>query len=203
MPRTYHSPRRAEQAQATRDALVAAADGLFRSRGWAATSMRDIARDAGVATETIYTHFPSKADLLRRVVEVAIVGDDVPVPVADRPEFRAIGEGDRATRVAAAARLVADVHRRIGPLVQVLREAAPGDATAATTLRGLRQQERRDVEAGLALLVGRPPTDDERDGVWALLSPDAYLLLVDEAGWSVDRYRAWVATTLDAVAPAR
>ena len=200
-PRTYHSPRRAEQAQATREALVAAADRLFRDQGWAATGMRDIAREAGVATETIYSHFPSKVDLLRRVVEVAIVGDDDATPIADRPEFLAIGEGDRPARVAAAARLLAGIHGRMGTLFGVLREAAPGDEGAAETLLAFRQQERRDVGAGLELLVGRAPTDDERDGAWALMTPDVYLLLVEEAGWSVARYEAWMAATLDAVVP--
>ena len=80
--RAYRSPRRAQQAQATRDALVDAATRLFTTRGWAATGMRDIASEAGVATETIYTHFASKAELLRAAADVAVTGDDAPVPVA-------------------------------------------------------------------------------------------------------------------------
>ena len=200
--RTYHSPRRAEQARATKDALVAAAARLFPEQGWAATGMRDIAREAGVATETIYSHFPSKADLLRRVVEVSIVGDDDAVPVAERPEFQAVGQGDRQARIAAAARLLVGIHTRIGTLFRVLREAAPGDEAAAETLRAFRDQERRDVAAGLALVMGRSPTDEERDGAWAVMTPDVYLLLVEEAGWSAERYEAWMTATLDALVPA-
>ncbi|NLV55713.1 MAG: helix-turn-helix transcriptional regulator, partial [Acidimicrobiales bacterium] len=48
--RTYRSPRREQQARETREALLTAATTLFTTRGWAATGMRDIAREAGVAT---------------------------------------------------------------------------------------------------------------------------------------------------------
>ena len=53
--------------------------------------MREVAAEAGVATETLYVHFSSKRALLQAVVDVAVVGDAEPIAVAERPEFRADG----------------------------------------------------------------------------------------------------------------
>jgi hypothetical protein len=51
------------------------------------------------------------------------------------------------------------------------------------------------------LVLGRPPTDVERDGVWALVSPEVFLLLVHETGWSVEEYQRWVAEVLARTLP--
>ena len=98
--------------------------------------MRDIAREAGVATETIYTHFASKAELLRAAGDVAVAGDDAPVPVAERPEFVALGVGPRAERIEAAARLVTAIHVRTVGFAKAMREAAPTDETMAAAVDG-------------------------------------------------------------------
>jgi AcrR family transcriptional regulator len=163
--------------------------------------MRDVARAAGVAVETLYSHHPSKRALLDAVVDHAVVGDDAPVAVAARPEFLAMGRGRRADRIAAAAALVAAVHERTGAFARLVREAAATDEEIADVLRATRERQRLDVAAGLELIVGRPPTDDERDGTWAVLSPEVYLLLVQESGWSLDQYERWVAATLTDVVP--
>lgn len=199
--RSYDSPLRAKRAQETRTALLEAATTLFTSQGWAKTGMRDIAQLAGVAVETLYSHFSSKRVLLDAVVDRAVVGDAEPIPVAQRAEFLALGSGRRAVRVAAAASLVTSIHERTAPFARLLREAASADAEVEEVLRATRERQRRDVEAGVALVIGRNPVARERDGVWALLSPEVYLLLVGESGWSNDEYRSWVAETLTSVLP--
>jgi len=163
--------------------------------------MRDIAAEAGVATETIYTHFASKADLLRQAADVAVVGDDAQVPLAERPEFAAMGQGERTQRVAAAARVVVGVNERTAGFAKVLREAAPTDETIAEALRATKQRQRRDVSTGAALVLGRRPSDAERDGLWALVSVEVYLLLVEESGWSARQYEDWLTVMLDASIP--
>ncbi len=55
--------------------------------------MRDIATPAGVSVETVYAHFGSKIDLFNTVLDVAVVGDDDPVALVDRPEFAALSTG--------------------------------------------------------------------------------------------------------------
>jgi AcrR family transcriptional regulator len=199
--RRYESPLRARRADETRAALLVAATELFTTRGWASTGMRDVARAAGVAVETLYSHFASKRKLLDAVVDHAVVGDDRPVAVAERPEFLAMGRGRRSARIAAAAALVTAVHERTAPFARLIREASVGDDEIAEVLGATRERQRADVEAGVALVLGRTPTVDERDGVWAITSPEVYLLLVHESGWTPAHYQGWLAATLAGVLP--
>jgi AcrR family transcriptional regulator len=192
---------RAKRAAETRAGVVDAATALFTTQGWARTGMREIAQLAGVAVETLYSHFPSKRTLLDAVIDRAVMGDAEPIPVAQRAEFLALGRGRRTARIAAAASLITGIHERTAPFARLLREAATTDTEIAEVLRDTRERQRRDVEAGLALVVGRTPTVSERDGAWALLSPEVYLLLVDESGWTADEYRTWVTDTLANVTP--
>src|SRR5260370_41187310 len=64
------------------------ASDLFVERGYASTSLADIATAAGVARPTVFAAFGSKAALLRQLLDQALAGDDAPVAVADRPGFR-------------------------------------------------------------------------------------------------------------------
>lgn len=158
--------------------------------------MRDIAREAGVAVETLYKHYSSKRRLLDAVVDQAAAGDADPIPVARRPEFLAMGKGRRAERIAAAASIVTAIHDRTGRFAKLIREAAATDPQVADVLRETRERQRTDVATGLELILGRPPTDHERDGTWAIVSPELYLLLTEESGWSLDEYERWVSATL-------
>jgi AcrR family transcriptional regulator len=199
--RRYDSSLRAKRVEETKATIVSAATALFTSKGWASTGMREVARDAGVAVETLYSHFPSKRRLLDAVVDQAVVGDDDPLAVAQRPEFLAMGRGRRADRLAAAASLLASIHERTAPFAKLVREAATTDEEVAGLLGATRERQRKDVEAGLGLIVGRPPAEDERDGAWAIVSPEVYLLLVEESGWSLDQYQRWLSETLARILP--
>jgi AcrR family transcriptional regulator len=200
-PRRYRSPHRAQQAEQTRAAVIAAATRLFTANGWAATGMRDVAREAGVATETVYAHFSSKTGLFQRAMDVAVVGDDATVALAERPEFAALAQGCRADRIATAAMLLTEVNQRTAGFAKVLREAAPTDEVIAGMLRATRERVRLDIAAGAQAVMGRKPTRRERDGLWALLSVEVYLLLVEESGWSIKQYQAWVAEMLEREIP--
>jgi hypothetical protein len=134
-------------------------------------------------------------------MDVAVVGDDAPIALADRPEFAAIAQGSRADRIAAAATLQTEVNQRTSGFAKALREAAPTDEVIAEMLRATRERNRRDIAAGAEGVMGRRPTQRERDGLWALLSVEVYLLLVEESGWSVKQYQAWVAETLEREIP--
>jgi AcrR family transcriptional regulator len=199
--RRYNSPLREQRAVETKAALVRVATELFVAHGWAATGMRDVARAAGVAVETLYSHFSSKRALLDAVVDQAAAGDDAPVSVAERPEFQAMGRGRRTDRIAAAAAVVAAINGRTSPFARLIREAAVGDPEIAGVLAATRERQRADVAAGIALILGRPPSDVERDGVWALVSPEVFVLLVHETGWSVGAYEQWVSDTLARILP--
>jgi AcrR family transcriptional regulator len=178
-----------------------AAEKLFVEQGWAATGVRDIASAAGVSVETVYSHFSNKGGLLRAVVDVAVSGDDEPVPIAERPEFLSIGRGRRADRIRAAASLLSEIYVRTAPMTRVLQQAAGTDAEIAGLLLGAHDRRRLDVAAAFELIVGRPPTPLERDGLWAITGAEVYLLLVDESGWTADQYQEWMAATLERVLP--
>ena len=199
--RGYRSRLREEQAAATRRTIVEAARERFLTEGWSATGVRDIAADAGVAVETVYSHYSSKRGLLRAVADVAVVGDDAPVPLAQRDEFLAMGKGRRPTRIRAAAQVLTAVQVRTSGLAKLLREAAYADHEIADMLRTTRENQRSDIGRALGMVMGRAPTDAERDGVWAVASPEVYLLLVEESGWTPEQYETWVAETLERIVP--
>ena len=199
--RSYRSPLREKRAAETRRSLVEAGHRLFVTKGWFGTGMRDVAAEAGVAMETLYGYFSSKRVLLQQVVDVALVGDTAPVPIGERPEFAAIGNGTHAERTAAAARLLTAIYGRTGALAKVIREAAASDDDLADMVRDARERQREDVASAVELIVGRAPTVPERDGVWAVTSIEVYLLLVEASGWSDAEYEAWMAETLERVIP--
>lgn len=199
--RPYRSELRGRQADQTRQLVMDAALDLFVAKGWASTGMREVAGAAGVAIETVYSHFASKRGLLRAVVDTAVTGDAAPVPLAERPEFLAIGKGPRAQRIQAAARMLAAVQERTGPIFKLMHEAAYTDAEVASMLQDARDRQRKDVATGLGLLLGRTPTDEERDTVWAVASHDVRLLLLEAGAFTLPQYEAWLATTFERVIP--
>lgn len=199
--RPYRSELREQQAAATRRGIADAARGLFVANGWAATGMREVAAAAGVAVETVYSHFSSKRGLLQAVLDTAVVGDDAPVALAERDDFQAAGKGPRPARIRAAARLLTAIQVRTASLNVLLRQAAPADEEVSEMLRTTRERQRIDVAAGFELVNGRAPSRTERDGAWAIASPEVYLLLVEESGWSPKEYEAWIAEVMERVIP--
>jgi AcrR family transcriptional regulator len=195
--RAYRSPRRLQQAAETRAAVVDAALLLFADRGWAATGMRDIAREAGVSVETVYANFPAKTDLLMAALDVAVVGDAEPVSLSQRPEFTVLGRGNRKQRARAAAHLVTTIHQRTAGVNLALREAAASDDEAARRVRESEQRRRLNVEEGITLVAGRAPTAEECDGLWAVMDVEVYRLLTDLRGWTTEKYEEWLAGVID------
>ena len=191
--RPYRSSLRARQAAQTREAILAAATELFSTHGWAGTAMRDIADAAGVSVETVYSSQGSKIALLLAAVDVAVVGDDEDVGLADRPQFAAVASGSRSARATALAALGTGIHRRTAGLHLALREAAAADAVAAERLAELEERRRSDIAQALALVAGRAVTDDEREGLWAITGPEVYDALTRRSGWTDRDYQTWAA----------
>jgi AcrR family transcriptional regulator len=199
-PRSYHAPRRQEQARRTRRAILDAAGRLFIQRGYAATTMTAIAQAAGVALDTVYAAVGPKPVLFRLLVETAISGTEAPVTALERDYVRAIrAEPDPPAKLALYAQAVGRIQQRLAPLVQVLQQAAAGDAE----LRALWQEisERRAANMGLladelaATGALRPELtlQEVADVLWSMNSPEFYLLLVGQRDWEPDRYQQWLA----------
>lgn len=205
--RPYVSPRRQEQAAQTGRDIVTAAGVLFRDHGYARTSMPDIAASAGVAVETIYRTFGSKAALFRQVIEAAVAGGSTraDIPVEERPAIRAvIEEEDPRRQIELYAATQPGIHRRSGPLLRALREAvavdqelrALWDEIEAWRLSGQGRVAGMLGERG-ALRDGLP-VEEARDIIWTLCSLGVYDLLVIDRGWTPERYEDWLASTLAA-----
>jgi len=188
----YHSPLRAKQAAETRRAIVNAAITLFGERGWAATSLPMIAAEAGTAVDTIYSAFGTKSSLLMAAIDVAIVGDDGPTPMVDRPELAMFAEGTKTQRLRTGVRFTVGVYERSIPILRALQEAAASDEAARARLAQYDDDRRNVIIAGMALILGRPAPDELVDEIWALVSPEVFTMLTQRRGWSVADTEAWL-----------
>jgi len=159
------------QAQQTRGAVLAACRALFSERGWAATGVRDIAGAAGVSVETVYATLGGKVALLTAALDGAVAGDDDPIPLSERPVFRAMGEGEFDARVRAAAALITDIHVRTIGLQRALREGAGGEPALAELLATQEANRRVSTGQGMALVLRRPIPERELDLFWAQTCP--------------------------------
>lgn len=191
--RAYDSSRRRAAAAATRADVLAAATRLFTERGWAKTSVRDIAKEAHVSVETVYSAVGSKSEVLREALNISVVGDDEPLPLAERPEFQALASGSSSERADAVAHLLAAMLPRTAPLSRALEHGAAADPALADIRHWALTIQRESVSQALALLMRRAPTEDEIASAHALFSEAVYLQLTEFAGWSIEAYRAWAA----------
>ena len=110
--RVYQSSLRQRQARSTRRAIIDAASRLFAEHGYGATSVDQIAQAADVSRATVFASLGGKPALLKAAYDVAIVGDDEPVPLPARPRSRLIqAEPDVHRFLVLYAGLVADIDR--------------------------------------------------------------------------------------------
>lgn len=204
-PRKYDAPRRQEQAAATRAAIIDAAAALFTEHGYGATTMAAIASRARVAPKSVYG-LGDKAQLLTLALDRAIVGDDEPIPLADRPALQAVidaGDAHRAARLGAA--LGAPMLIRLYPLYRAFEQAAGLDPQLADRWREYQERRRQDlrrvVQAVEAVAPLRPGLDIDRatDSLWALMTWHPVALLVEERGWDEAGIRRWIEDTVVAV----
>jgi AcrR family transcriptional regulator len=198
-PRRYDSPRRRQQAAATRGEILAAALRLFEQHGYAATSMAAIAAEAGVALKTVYLAFQTKRGLLLALWHLLLRGDEEPVPVGERPWFREVmDEPDPERLLRLNARNSRVVKERAGPLLEILRSAASVDAELDELWQRIQAEfydnQRSIVERLRKNDVLRPGLEVDRsaDVLWALNHPNLYRLLVGDRGWTPEQYEEWL-----------
>ncbi len=197
--RPYRSTLRAEQARATRRAVVDAARELFVELGWSRTTIDAVAARAGVSRKTVFTSVGGKAALLKTALDWAFVGDDEPVPMSERP---VIAEMERMTDpralVARWARFVAELEERAAPLADVLAIAADADPEAAEVHATSERNRLGGADAFVAHLaeIGglRPGLTSERAAAAALvlMDPAVYRTLVRQHGWTSAEYAEWI-----------
>jgi AcrR family transcriptional regulator len=200
--RPYDSPRRREQAAATRQAILEAAERLFQHQGYVATSVAAIAQEARVAHKTVYAAFGTKAEVLRALWNLRMRGDEEPVPLYERPWYREIiAEPDPARRLGLLAHYSRLVKERTADVLEIVRQATPADPRIAEVwerfqtdfyaigMRGIVDSLDRDG-------VLAPDPVAAADILWTLNHPDVYQLLVRLRGWTPLDYEHWLGAVL-------
>lgn len=202
--RPYDARRRRERAEeerrATQSRVVEAARRLFLTNGYVATTVVEIAREAGVALQSVYSAGQSKADLLHLVADLAVAGDDQQVMLLERPGFAAVArESDPDRQVEMIAALIAATMERLAPVWVAYREAAAVDPKAAANLV-VAHQRRHETFAGMIAMLPeqrlRRSPEEATDSAWAIGSIDVFLLLRSIQGWDVAQYAEWLRRTL-------
>jgi AcrR family transcriptional regulator len=203
MPRTYDATRRQEQAQENRALVLSAARARFFADGYTATTIPGVARDAGVSVQMVYKAFGNKGGLLKAVFDVAVTGDDQPIPVAGRDQIKRIqAEPDPQEKLRMYSEYFVQGAQRAVAVELLARDAATGDPAAADVWDQIQQQRLTGMSqfAGHLHSGGHLPAgttvEEARDVLWTFTSPELWELLVIQRGWTPTRYGHWLASML-------
>ncbi len=203
--RSYDSSRRKEQAAENRARVLRAASSRFLEDGYATATIPAIAADAGVSTQTVYKAFGNKAALLKSVFDVAVVGDEEPVPMVERDEIKRIqADPDARTKLRSYAAFYVKRAQHAVRFQLLARDAAANDPAAAEVwaqmtnerLVGMTRFARHLADGG-HLRAGLT-VEDARDVLWTFISPQLWELLVVNRGWTPQHYAKWMAEMLAA-----
>jgi len=187
---------RERRAQLTRDEILRAARRLFAERGYARTSVRDIAQAAGVSAQTVYDSVGSKQELVLRLNDLI----DAEAGVADI--VRAAAESDDPREVVATpARVTRSILEHCGDILTALSGGAAAEPELAAVLaEGHRRhlEGARGVVGLLRKLDALDPASDPDDAAETLAAVADFrfaLVLRESYGWSLDRLESWIADT--------
>jgi AcrR family transcriptional regulator len=196
--RSYDSPRRREQAAATRRDILSAAQRLFEGQGYAATTMAAIAIEAGVSPKTVYASFDSKSGVLRALWNLLLRGDEADVPVMDRAWYREVlDEPDAEHQLRLNARNARAVKARIAGVLDVIRHAAALDADSAGLWARIQSDFYDNQQAIVQSLAAKGAlrhgldVAGATDILWTLNHPDVWQLLVAGRGWTPEQWESW------------
>ncbi|MEX2547834.1 MAG: helix-turn-helix domain-containing protein [Chloroflexota bacterium] len=185
---------RAERAAVTRRRIAEAARGLFATRGYGATTLREIAAAAGVAVQTVYAVFGSKANILRELRE-GLVTD----PAADAAFRAALDASSPPAALDLFARSVRLRWETGHDIVAIHLEAGSTDPTIRVEVEAVLSARRRGIGRLAGSVAGLEPSLDVRE-VMAVLDgltlPEIYAELVGVHGWSAEAYESWLAEAL-------
>jgi AcrR family transcriptional regulator len=201
--RGYLSATRSEQAEKTRKRVIDAATRLFVQQGYTRTTMRAIATEAGVSVPTVELLFGTKAQLLHVVIDVAVAGDDEPVPVLSRAWVAdAQLARDVADFLSVVAHVLSEAQGRSAGVMLAAYEAAASDPDIQLLIMDRESQRERTttwiVNGVVERAELRPGLDRAAaiDTVWMLMDPVIFNRLTRHRGWSPDRYASWFADSV-------
>lgn len=186
---------RQQQAQMTRDRIVDAGRALMAERGWAGATIEAIAENAGVATATVYAAFGNKLAIVEAMRHTMLRDAKIP-ELAEQ-----IGaEPDPAKRLHLWAKSIRQQMESSYDIISIHRQAALADPNFAAQYRKVLDSRARhfaEFVRGLRDgLAGLLDTRTATDLLWVFSNEELWCELVEERGWSPDRYEQWLAATL-------
>jgi len=199
--RKYSSAVREEQAARTRARILDAASKLFIERGYARTTMKDIAAQADVARDTVHAIFGSKAQVLTALIDLRLVPDGAVLNVTQRPDAQAIkNEADQRRQIELFAKFIAGISTELRPVFEVLRTASAVEPEMGKVFEEMDDFRLKNMQTYSTWIAARGPlrvnTRQAGEIIWALASPDVARMLCDELGWTESQHARWLADTL-------
>jgi AcrR family transcriptional regulator len=192
-------PSRRERARQTRQRIVAAAAESVLAHGYAATTMAGVARSAGVAVQTVYFTFHTKAALFMEVVLQLSAGPDGETPVMERAWVKeAHATPGPARALALMVEHGTDIFRRLMPAWDAIAAASAEDRDFAVRFAAVVAARRQGMRALLGAVAARGglgagvSAERAADTFFLLQSPQLLSLAGSALGWSVERFKAWV-----------
>ena len=202
--RRYSSELRSEQTALARRLILDTAHRLFVERGYLGTTLAAVAATAGVSVQTVYNVVGGKSVLLKTVYDVAMAGDDQPVPVAERPAVRAMmAAPDGRTCLTLYAETGRVLGQRVLPLlIPLYAQAAAGDADLTNFVDTIERERAVGTGRVAGFVADRfglregLTTQDAADILWVLNGPDLADRLVNQRGWGWDKTQQWIGTAM-------
>jgi len=192
--RRYDSPRRRQQADATRRRILASAERLFAAQGYAAVTMEEVAREAGVSLATIYLHFPGRAAIVGALAEEITTAPELTVEQVTESL-------DPVEQMRIGAHILRQLNERSWLIADILRTQQGNDPEIARLWALWHQRHldaMRSAVAAVAARGGLRPglsAETAADVLYALAGAEVYRALVREREWTPERYERWLFET--------
>lgn len=194
---------RQEQIELTERRIVEAAQRLFVDRGYATTTLAEVAEAAGVSPRTVYVRFGTKARLLDRCMGASVVGDTGATPLLERPEIRALFDAPRLEdRISGFVQMATAIMQRTGALLVVAAQAAAIEPEIAVLEQGGMHRALGDFETFArrldvdGLLADGLSVDLVTNVLWTCAGPRAVISAITDRGWTATQFSTWVDTVL-------
>jgi len=199
--RKYASVVREEQAARTRTRILEAASELFLERGYARTTMKDIAAQANVARDTVHAIFGSKARVLTALIDLRLVPDGTVANVTQTPDAQAVrDEVDQRKQIELFAKFIAGISTELRPVFEILRTASAVEPEMAEVFEEMDRFRLSNMQTYAQWIAARGPlrVSSRQAGeiIWALASLDVGRMLCDEIGWTESEHARWLSDTL-------
>jgi AcrR family transcriptional regulator len=175
---------------------------LFAAQGYAGTTMEAISREAGVAVQTVYFVFHTKAELLIETMSVLAWGSEAGSAAARGWIMEAVEAPDGARRLAIAVDAGTEIYRRVAPLFPAFIAGSSVDPDVRAAWQRVVDERRAGMSRLMELMHGRR---ELRHGVSPAFATDVmvglhrhelFLAFTYECGWSVETFKAWLYATL-------